>query len=280
LLPYFFRPDRGAYWGLWGADETTMYLGIAPLMLALVALLHLRSRIVLLLGLVALASLILALGDYLPIKLYGLIWSLPGFSMMRVPARFGLFFVLAGALLSGYGADWLARRPWRNERCRRPGTTARLWWLVLCFALGALVIGGLFLFARAWIEANSSAARALIDDWYLKPRRGDWRLNTSTVYFGLLGALDLSNPRTIGALALMVGASAWLLLRGLGRLPGSVWRVGLLALVTADLTLFAQSFYAQKPVGALKLSSPAVRFLAEHNGLHRVFIEPILFSHL
>src|SRR5207248_7670070 len=38
LLPYLFRPDRDTYWGLWGPDESTIYIGIAPRLVGLTAL--------------------------------------------------------------------------------------------------------------------------------------------------------------------------------------------------------------------------------------------------
>ena len=57
-------------WGLWSAAETTIYVGVAPLLLALVALAYLRTRPVAFFGALLGLSLLLALGDYLPVKLY------------------------------------------------------------------------------------------------------------------------------------------------------------------------------------------------------------------
>jgi hypothetical protein len=281
LLPYFFRADRSTYWGLWGADETTIYLGLAPLLVALVAVAHLRTRTVAFFGLLAGLGLLLSLGDYLPVDLYGVIWSLPGFSFLRVPARFSLYFILGGSLLAGLGADYLASRIFDQRGHRGTGPPLRgVTLLALGFCLGAFVLAALFALAHEWLDRDPGEARRVIETTYLTLRRGDWRLSTSSVYFGLLRSLELGNRWTWGGLTLMVCSAAWLLLRAFHWAPRRFWQAGLLALIAIDLVPFAQGFYAQKPVGTLELSAPAVRFLAEHNGLHRVFVEPALFNRL
>jgi hypothetical protein len=279
VLPYLFRPDQSAYWGLWSAAETTLYLGVAPLLLALVAVAYLRTRAVAVLGLAAGLSLALALGDYLPVNLYGLIWSLPGFSVLRVPARFTLLTVLAGGLLAGFAADWLAGKtfnrqahPWVRPRLRR------LLAILLAFAVGALGLAATFVLLRELLALDSGGTRRAIETLYLSLRRGDLGLTATAVYVGMLRSLDLGNPRTVGGLVLMLAAAALLALRALHFMPRRLWQAALLGLVVTDLSIFAQGFYPQRPTEALRLSLPSVRFLAEHNGLHRVFAEPQLFG--
>jgi hypothetical protein len=277
LLPYFFRGQQGTYWGLWPDAETAIYLGVVPLMLSLVALAYLRNRAVLFFGVLAVLGLLVALGDYAPVQLYSLIWSLPGFSFMRAPARFSLFFILAGALLAGFALDWLASTALdRGARRRIERPDWRLLLLAAAFITAALGITVAFIVARAWIDENPDGARHAIETSFLTLRRGDWRLSSSTVYFGLLSALDLSNPRTLGAILLIVLGSTWLLLRGFRLITAEVWRAGVLALVALDLAVFAHSFYPQKSVADLKLSSPVVQSLGGVSGLHRIFVEPAL----
>lgn len=279
LLPYLFRPDQTSYWGLWTPIESTIYLGVAPLLLALVAVAYLRSRAVLFFGLLAGASLVLALGDYLPVKLYSLISSLPGFSYLRVPARFSMLFVLAGAMLAGFGADWLASRAfnWRRRHSPAP-RVRRLMALAAAFALGAFALGALFLLLRDWLSQDPGGTRRVIEAYYLSLRRGEWPLSSSTVYAGVLRSIDLANPRTQGGLVLMIAASALLLSRGMRLVPRRAWQAGVLALVGLDLVTFAHGFNPQKPIGALNSTHPAVQFLLERNGLHRVFVEPALYG--
>jgi len=91
---------RPYYW------EYVLYLGIAPLALALVG--GTQRRAWPLAGLAA-AALLLALARNNP--LYELLRHLPGFGDFRVPARFIFLFTLAAALLVGYGWETIARLP-------------------------------------------------------------------------------------------------------------------------------------------------------------------------
>jgi Bacterial membrane protein YfhO len=281
VLPYLFRPDEASYWGLWPATETTIYVGVAPLLLALVALAYLRTRPTAFFGTLLGLSLLLALGDYLPIKLYSLVWSLPGFSVLRVPARFGLVFTFSAAILAGFGADWLARRsfdppqhPASRQRIRR------LSLLLTACTLGALALGGLFLLLQGWLNVDPDGTRRAIEAHYLSLRRGGGSLSESEVYFGLLRSVDLGNPRTQAGLLLMLGAALLLGLRGLHRVRRRPWQLTLLALVASDLVMFAAGFNPRRPIPGLELTLPSVQFLASHNGLHRVFVEPQLYGML
>lgn len=279
ILPYLFRPDQVSYWGLWSPFETTIYIGIAPLLLMLVSLVYLRTRVVLCFGILAFLGLVLSLGDYLPFRLYGLVWSLPGFSYLRVPGRFSLLFVLAGGMLAGCAADWLAGRSFepRAVAAGRP-RIRRMMVLALGFALGALLLGGLFALGRAWVGSDPGSVKRFIAAHYLSIRRGEGGLSDAAVYAGLLRSLDLGNPHTLEALAWMVSAPVLLLLRGRRVLSRRIWSAGLLALVIADLALFARDFYPRRPIDALSLRLPSASYLAEHAGLERVFVEPQLYS--
>ena len=280
LLPYLYRPEQSPYWGLWSPAETTIYVGIAPLLLTLLAATHLRTRVVLFFGALGLVSLLLALGDYLPFRLYGLVTALPGFSVMRVPARFSMLFVLSAGILAGCGVDWLSGPAFDVRPGRLGWRRLRLTLICFAFALTALMIAGAFLMLRPWVADNGGSVREAIKAYYLSVRHGEIGLSMSSVYFGLLRSLDLSSPRTLGALALMVSVPLTLLLRGHQLVRRRPWQVAVLALAVIDLVSFGQGFYPERPVGSLHPTQPAARFLAERAGLHRVFVEPSLFGML
>lgn len=121
VAPNFFgRPDTysnksPSYWGITHHDvdpgahyywETALYVGIIPLVLALLALIFLRSPPVLFWGTTALISFLIAMGDAGP--LYHLAYSfMPGFKLFRNPARIGIVFSLAMAILAAFGSDTL-----------------------------------------------------------------------------------------------------------------------------------------------------------------------------
>ena len=116
LLPYGFRADPAVQWMRYPYWESTVYIGVVGLFLAVVGLVYGQRRVVLPLVGVGVAGLFLAMSSNAPVDLYGLLWSLPGFSSMRAPVRYALVFELALALLAAVGVDRLracgpARRP-------------------------------------------------------------------------------------------------------------------------------------------------------------------------
>ncbi|MCC7104279.1 MAG: YfhO family protein, partial [Chloroflexi bacterium] len=278
LFPYLFRADQTLYWGLWSPAETTVYVGVAPLLLALVALAYVRTRAVLFFGILAGASLLLAMGDYLPLQVYRLVWALPGFSFLRVPARFSFIFVICVAVLAGFGAAWLDRRRFSPRKRFASPRLRRLVLLTAAFFAGAVALSALVLGILAALAANPDLSRSLIDGTYLSLRRADFSLNAGTVMTGMRESLSLSNPRTLGALLLMVAVPALLLLRGMHRCYCALWRVVVVGVVMVDLGMFAQGFYPHRRLASLTPDSAAVQALKAQPGLFRVFVEPELFQ--
>jgi hypothetical protein len=113
IVPKFFGTSNHlggenplAYWGpqtYWNFWETCSYIGIAALLLSVVAVKSFRTNrhILFLAGFIVFA-LLCALGDnfFLHSFFYHYV---PGFSKFRVPGRWGFFLAFCGALLSGYG---------------------------------------------------------------------------------------------------------------------------------------------------------------------------------
>jgi hypothetical protein len=96
--------------------EWTMYVGIVPALLALLALTGPRRRPILFFAGLTIFAALYAIGP--ATFLFSLIQRLPGFSMLRVPPRIWFFGSFGVACLTAYGADkmgtpelakWLAR---------------------------------------------------------------------------------------------------------------------------------------------------------------------------
>ena len=102
--------------------EYVLYIGLAPLALAVLGGTRRRGWVI---GALALVALAMALGTMNP--LYHVIRFLPGFSSFRVPARYILVFTFAAALLVAVG--WQTVSGWRWAAQGR-----RL------FALGVIVV--------------------------------------------------------------------------------------------------------------------------------------------
>jgi hypothetical protein len=135
-------------------EECQVYIGLVPLFLAVLAMARefRRDAAVRLLTLLALATLFLSLGPYVPgfRRLIGV----PGFSFFRAPSRWSLATSLALAILAGKGFD-----RWREWS--RPGRWMR--WLVV---VAALWIGGVLGLFELAVRSTSPAGWPRVAGWF------------------------------------------------------------------------------------------------------------------
>ncbi len=164
LVPNFFgEPTRTGYWGDGIYDEFIFYVGVLPLILALLGarLRHKRTPFLITLGL---GALLLALGEYgsLHLLFYRFV---PLFQAARAPARAGFLFTLAASALAGLTATAIGDGGGERARLLEPLRRSA----VLSVAGGALalVVAGFAAFAlgrelnpaagRLWHQANQTA---------------------------------------------------------------------------------------------------------------------------
>ncbi len=282
IFPYFFRYTNFQYWSLWSEWETTIYCGIGGLVLACIALLFVRSRMVLFFVAAATLGLLLAFGNYSPYPLYEHLWPLPGFSFLRAPGRFTMLVTFSVAVLAAYGVDWLCRTP---QPARGPVPDGR--WprfaqaasvhgfaLFLIFLLvGMAGVAWWLVSFRIWIEKEPSAVKRLVEQSYLSLRNDRPWLNSDMVLSFLNYSLDPTNPKTTTSLALMLAVFlllfAWFAFRRLWR----IWATLMVGLVAVDLLLFAVDFHPTVRIDQLSSPSPTIRWLMEQNddGMGRVY---------
>jgi Bacterial membrane protein YfhO len=148
-LTQFIAP----FWQLGKPDVVNMeywgYLGVMPAFLALFALLQRNARTWFFL-LLALGALVLTLGKYLVV--YDLLFYVPVFNRLRVPARFLLLFTFAVLFLAAIGFEELQNRSANSGNVNR--------WTIL--------IGGVF--AIPLIAIVFGPDRLPVDFWL-----GVWR---------------------------------------------------------------------------------------------------------
>ncbi len=134
LFPDLFgNPAQGNYWGYGNYWEDAIYIGVIPLLFALLALVRgiagrdERKKLIRVLGVVSLIAFTLALGKNTPIFPW-LFEHIPTFDLFQAPARWNLIPVFALALLAAFGADG-----WRAPEGRT------LYWMRLATAGAAMV---------------------------------------------------------------------------------------------------------------------------------------------
>ena len=163
LIPNFFgEPVRTGYWGDGIYDEIIFYVGVLPLILALLGL-RLRHRLTHFLAALGLVGLLLAMGPYT--ALHPLVYRfVPLFRVMRAPARAGFLFTLAAAALAGLAlSELMAASPERRVKLLKPLSRQ----VVVVVVCGALALSAAGFLAYAWGRESNEAAGRL---WHVANR--------------------------------------------------------------------------------------------------------------
>ena len=250
IFPYVFRGVANAQWGLWTHWESYIYVGLAPLILAIIALVCVRRREVAGWGVIGGFGLILSLGQYSPLNLHYFLWLLPELSGLRAPGRFTIIVVLAGAMLSAYGLAWLM-----SPRRASPALRRVLMGLTVALILIALAVPAL----HTWVATDPGGAARLVRGTYLSLPRDSYPLSESDVLSGIARSTDLGNPHVIGGLgglAIIVG-----LLWVWSRSPRRIWPALFVGMTSVDLLLFGWAIHPREPLSTLAAEPAAVMAL-------------------
>jgi hypothetical protein len=272
LVPEFFVVN-GLYWGLWSRWEVFAYVGVAPLVLALVGAAYARHRLVPFFVLLGAGALVVALGEYAPFGIHRTLAGLPGFSALRAPGRFIFLFTLSAAVLAALGADALRRDFGSPARPRGPGRVAALSLVLLLLQIAAMAAPLVASLAGTYVETHKDAAAAWLQATFMRMRGFDPRWTTEHLYQFLVGRLDLAQPTMLKQLALLLAATTlitlWERLRTLGRL----WQALLVAVIAVDLIAVGQRFHPTATFAAFREPSGVAAFLQQQPGLYRVFTQ-------
>lgn len=250
LLPRLYDTATWDYWGPWVKWETVLYVGVLPMVLAVVGLVLAHRPHRLFFGGLGALALFVALGAYAPLPLWSALYDLPGFDVLQSPGRFVLLFSLATAVLAGYGADHLAGR---SGPARRAAFATGVAALAVCLGLA-------FALDRASAAAMDLAARgSWLFEEYLRvpgvPTSVDGAPLTMQSLGHLAGrALAIANTSTAWQLTLLLASGILLavwLLAPRSRLVGG----GAVAVLFADLWVAGLTFH---PMGAIPNLRPSV----------------------
>lgn len=282
VFPYVFRGPDHVQWGLWTHWESYLYIGLAPLILSVVAIACRRGREVW--GWVAVGGLgvVIALGQYSVVNLHYVLWLLPGMGGLRAPGRFTLITVLAGAMLTAYGLAWLDGIALNEGGAERPRVRRLL--IRLGRALAALVVGLMLVHITVWVWPD--AVRAVVEVAYLKLPRDSYPLTANMVLNGLSWWTDLRNARTTGAVLGLAIVLAWIWLWVARPVSAPSHRLGrwapvaLFAATAIDLIAFTVAIHPREDLHVLGVEPPAVTAIAAEPSVdgapHRILASPVL----
>ena len=114
--PYLQAPWGTSFWGDSTVNASAGYVGLIGLMLIVVAIVSAQKRSLVWLWLfVAVASLFLAFGGYLPLHINEFLHKVPGYNVFRGSYRHQLEFTFALAMLAGTGLSRLTELEEKNK---------------------------------------------------------------------------------------------------------------------------------------------------------------------
>jgi len=278
LLTFFIPEVFGnsittPYWGRGTFNELYAYLGILPLVLAVVAILFVRGKGLPVYLLIGGLGLLCALGRFTPFYKFFYL-HFPGASSFRIPAKFLYLLVFSISALAAYGADFLLTH-FRDEACRKWMSRLGLGLILiaaslLAFLLVLKVSGGSdsrlwrgILGLRKSTQAETiEAPYALFQ--YQKPDATQPLFRAKSFATAVKGGL---------ALALLLSASGFLCL-GLGadrvRLKKSVFPALMLGLVLFDLWFFHSKLVFTVNMQENRWSEEIVTSLKQDKSLFRI----------
>jgi hypothetical protein len=256
---FFGNPARGDYWGYASYWEDCGYIGVLPLLLALIAIpIYLRRRrgqgasftpyplsLIPFFSFLCLLSLLLALGKNLP--LYPLVFRwVPGFGFFQAPARFLYLYTLGVATLAGLGADLVVP----SRRLKQISGYGVVVSLAILLATVAVRFLPFFPVELTFVSALSRFAALLTIAWlFLRYRRKVefWSRETE--------------PMTK-------------LLHRLGVSPLVPWQTLVIAFIAADLIIFGHALNPTTEPRLYELPTTNGAFLQRENKGYRIFTFP------
>jgi hypothetical protein len=218
VLPDFFV-SQGQYWGPAARADGAVYAGIAPLLLAPLALLIGRWRLALLFGTVLAVSLTLALPSF---------------------AAFGL------SVLAALGGDALSRnlqRRWNAAAAIGAGDAwraAALGVVLFIFQAAAIVAPMALALAHVYVAAQKDAGLAWLNGAFGLTANAGLGAGADQVYARLLASLDVLRAANLRQAVLLFGSVGLLVLWERMRRAGFLWQLLLVGIVAVDVIGYAQ----------------------------------------
>jgi hypothetical protein len=289
LIPSFFGFRTPYYWGWMPFTESSLYIGITPIILGALALIYRRNRVTIFLAVLTAFIFILSFGKHLPI-LYDLFFNyMPFFNKFRAPSMILHLVPFTFGLLAAYGMAFLLE--FQNPEREMNVAKLRKALSVLLIVLGTILLIGFlasdlvndvlsgFMFEKEGeieqLRAQYGQQAGLALD-HLKKTRFDLFWNGKEIQG--IGYIWNGYVR----FALFSGGTIGLILLYLKRKMKSGFFSGaVIALLAIDLLIIDGDFIHPKPHTALNRQLQAdetIAFLKSDTSLYRVYPVGELFQ--
>ncbi len=153
LVPSFFGYQNETYWGWMPFTNSTVYVGLFPLLLAGVAVAFRRNRMTWFLLAVTVFMLFISFGRYFSV-VYDLMFNyFPYFNKFRIPVMILHLLPLTISLLAAFGLDWMITRFSQMKDNEIQAAKKKL----LRVMIGVAVLLGVFLVLRDVVDGFFSS---------------------------------------------------------------------------------------------------------------------------
>jgi hypothetical protein len=250
-LNHFEDEDIIPYWGRMPFTQTGRYFGLLPLLFLLLAVGFVRNKHVLTLSVIAVATLLLGMGRYIPTYRF-LYEHVPGFNMFRVPQMILFLFAFAASALAGFGVEWFFRDfSERQERRFR-----------------VFLLGGMMIFLLSWLltmllPQSQEAVFAMFEQAFM--RKGATPEVASARFMNIFNGILRFNV----FLGLSVFALGLRLVKSVSR-----WKLLLAILVVflADIWLFNEKYLDTIRLDGTRYinENDTIRYCKANPGLYRI----------
>ncbi len=255
---YYGNPISTIDWGIKNYVEGGSYLGILPLLLALVAIFRRRNKYVWIFAVLAAISLAFVFGT----PLYALLfYLLPGIKQLHSPFRWIFPYTLSVAVLAGIGANHFGIRNTALSLSKGSefGIARKLGRLALLAGLGLIAALGLsLLFPDTVIPLAERAMLGLA-------KAPEAFANGRMFY-----SYELRNLLIFGLFLASSGAVLLLARRSLRLGKYKVWKPLALLVLILDVFVFGYGFNPAADPRLLDFKPPVVEFLQQDKSLYRI----------
>jgi len=254
------QPIDTIYWGMKNYVEGASYLGILPILLALIALLKDRNRYTVCFTALAILSLLFMFGT----PLYAIIFWLPGIDQLHSPFRWVFPYTVSMAIIASIGADAILREWKERLRGNAPHGTPK--WIGGASLTAGLLLGlGLGISLLVPDRIIPLAERLMLDLAKAPEAFADGRVFYAYQFRNLF---LLAANLVLAGLALLLSQTR---LRLPGRLRSvALWQVVTVIALVGDLFVFGRGFNPAVDPGLLEFTPPVVEYLKRDPELYRV----------
>ncbi len=272
IIPDFFGGISPDYWGWMPFTQTSMYMSIIILALAIVALFFNKKRLVKILGTVSLITLFMSFGKHFPLFSNFLLKYLPYFNKFRVPSMILILLQFAIVVLAGYGLQVIIVK-FKNKDQKFQNLSKKM-------LLGSIAIIILFIFLDGVFQNmkyTNASEMAKIKDQYVSHYGRSEGLRYAARHLEQLkknrhDLLMKSGYIAFSFLIIFWGATY---LFGLGKIGQKLYLIIVGILVIVDLSIvnskFLQNLQPQEEIKKSYQKSAADKFFLEDQEEFRIY---------